>query len=257
MLSPEGNGIDCYRTWEALYLGAIPIVMVSPSTTAFAGLPMLFTDDYSELSESYLQRRWQEMSQSSFEVDGMLKSYYLHRFLESVSMLDEPRFVCWTVDGSPSEKFLRALARSSRSPSGVVAETPTPPFTGRRDLMTGDDWGASGGLRLMQAEGGLRVVAEGGAGSGVAEIPLQTIAGAPFRLTGSVRPEASGAPALTVDVEERPEVIAVAEVGNGSETALKLDFVARSDRTVLSIRAPESESRTSWLLSDLSLHANL
>ena len=26
VLSPPGNGIDCHRTWEALFLGAIPIV---------------------------------------------------------------------------------------------------------------------------------------------------------------------------------------------------------------------------------------
>jgi hypothetical protein len=25
--SPAGNGLDCHRTWEALYLGAIPVVL--------------------------------------------------------------------------------------------------------------------------------------------------------------------------------------------------------------------------------------
>jgi hypothetical protein len=27
VISPPGNGIDCHRTWEALIMGAIPIVM--------------------------------------------------------------------------------------------------------------------------------------------------------------------------------------------------------------------------------------
>ena len=27
IISPPGNGIDCHRTWEAIYLGAIPIVL--------------------------------------------------------------------------------------------------------------------------------------------------------------------------------------------------------------------------------------
>ena len=27
VLSPPGNGIDCHRTWEAMYLGAIPVVL--------------------------------------------------------------------------------------------------------------------------------------------------------------------------------------------------------------------------------------
>jgi hypothetical protein len=26
VLSPSGNGIDCHRTWEALFLGSIPVV---------------------------------------------------------------------------------------------------------------------------------------------------------------------------------------------------------------------------------------
>ena len=29
VLSPPGLGMDCYRTWEALYLGSIPIVLNS------------------------------------------------------------------------------------------------------------------------------------------------------------------------------------------------------------------------------------
>jgi hypothetical protein len=68
VLSPEGNGVDCYRTWEALYLGAIPIVMTSAVTSAFGCLPILFTEDYSELSEEYLEHRWEEMSRRSYEI---------------------------------------------------------------------------------------------------------------------------------------------------------------------------------------------
>ena len=27
MISPPGNGIDCHRTWEAIYLGSVPVVL--------------------------------------------------------------------------------------------------------------------------------------------------------------------------------------------------------------------------------------
>ena len=27
VISPPGNGIDCHRTWEAIYLGAVPVVL--------------------------------------------------------------------------------------------------------------------------------------------------------------------------------------------------------------------------------------
>jgi hypothetical protein len=255
VLSPEGNGVDCYRTWEALYLGAIPIVMTSATTSAFSQLPMLFTTDYSELSEDYLEQRWQEMSTRRFEIERMLRSYYLHRFLESVSALDDPRFVCWQVDGSPSEKFVSALRRSSHSASGIVSETPVPPFS-PGDLMDVDIWGKPDSLRLDRCEGGMRATIDGD-GRPIVELPLQTIDGGPFRLTGRVRAESEGVPGLTVRVAARPGVIATTEVGGTGEIDLALDFVARSERTVLSIEAPRIDSGASWLLSDLMLQANL
>ncbi|MGC1851316.1 MAG: hypothetical protein WA687_02620 [Solirubrobacterales bacterium] len=249
VLSPEGNGIDCYRTWETLYLGAIPIVMVSSTMSAFDGLPILFTEDYSELSEAYLERRWEEMSKASFQIEPMLSSFYLRRFLAAVGSLDRPHFLCWKFD---STKFHDVLSRSPRSAARVVAEPPGPPFAICRDLMTPDGWNAPGGLRLERVAEGLRIVADGD-GPAVVEIPLRTIAGGPFQLTGSVRSKTDGAPALTVDVEQRPEVIASLEVGDG----LMLDFLARSDRTVLSIKAAGAKSGSSWLVSDLRLRANL
>ena len=48
--SPAGNGIDCHRTWEALYLGAVPVVL----RTEYFGesnWPVLVVDSWSELLE--------------------------------------------------------------------------------------------------------------------------------------------------------------------------------------------------------------
>lgn len=256
VLSPEGNGVDCYRTWEALYLGAIPIVMASAATSAFADLPILLTDDYSELSEEYLTQRWHEMSSRSFEIERMLKSWYANRFLEAVASLESPRFVCWQVGGSPSDKFAKLLQRSSRSASGVLIETPLPPFSDRGDLMAAEAWNTAAGMRVEQVGDGLRLVALGD-GRAAAEIPLHTIAGAPFRLTGRVGAEAAVADPLAVELEARPPVIASAEIG-ASETdehALELQFTARSERTVLTIRAPTG-AKGGWLVRELALHAD-
>jgi hypothetical protein len=64
-LSPPGNGFDCHRTWEALYLGVIPIVKRSPFFDAFPGLPALFVDDWREAagwSEDTLRSAYDELS---------------------------------------------------------------------------------------------------------------------------------------------------------------------------------------------------
>lgn len=248
VLSPEGNGIDCYRTWEALYLGAIPIVMSSSAMSAFADLPILFTEDYSELSEEYLEDRWEEMSKQSFEVERMLSSFYLRSFLDCVGRLDAPHFICWKLD---SPKFHQVLRRSSRSAARVVAETPLPPFVECADLMSPDGWNVPGDLHLERVAEGMRIAAVGDRRA-VVEIPLQTIDGAPFRLSGTIRPEQGHAAPLAVVLEQRPEVIARAGAGS-----LELDFVARSGRTVLSLQAGDASPGTSWLASDLRLSARL
>lgn len=65
--SPPGNGIDCIRTWEAMYLGVIPIVEESILTNYYKeiGLPLLVIKDWGELdkiSELSLQHIYHEIS---------------------------------------------------------------------------------------------------------------------------------------------------------------------------------------------------
>jgi hypothetical protein len=51
--SPPGNGLDCHRTWEAMYLRSVPIVLRSAAMEAFEalGMPMLVVDSYEELAD--------------------------------------------------------------------------------------------------------------------------------------------------------------------------------------------------------------
>lgn len=50
--SPMGNGLDCHRTWEAMYLGAVPLVNDNAMNRAFAGLglPMIYVKDWNEFA---------------------------------------------------------------------------------------------------------------------------------------------------------------------------------------------------------------
>jgi hypothetical protein len=47
-VSPSGYGIDSHRTWEALYLGAVPIVTRSPLTDGHPDLPLIVLDDWAD-----------------------------------------------------------------------------------------------------------------------------------------------------------------------------------------------------------------
>jgi hypothetical protein len=50
--SPPGNGLDCHRTWEAMYTRSVPIVMRSPAMEAFEklGMPLKIVDSYREVA---------------------------------------------------------------------------------------------------------------------------------------------------------------------------------------------------------------
>jgi hypothetical protein len=49
--SPDGNGLDCHRTWEAMYVGCVPIVEDNAMTRYFKslGLPMVIIQNWDEL----------------------------------------------------------------------------------------------------------------------------------------------------------------------------------------------------------------
>jgi hypothetical protein len=50
VVSPHGNALDCYRTWEALLMGCIPIVKRSPIDYLYDGLPVAIVDDWGEIT---------------------------------------------------------------------------------------------------------------------------------------------------------------------------------------------------------------
>jgi hypothetical protein len=49
VLSPPGNGADCHRTWEALYMGAVPIVLKKFWPFQEINLPVLVVEDWEDV----------------------------------------------------------------------------------------------------------------------------------------------------------------------------------------------------------------
>lgn len=76
VLSPRGNGLDTHRTWEALYLGAIPIVKRSTMDAALEGLPVLFIDEWSEVTEDFLHEKLEEMRDQTYRFEKLFMPYW-------------------------------------------------------------------------------------------------------------------------------------------------------------------------------------
>jgi hypothetical protein len=77
-LSPPGNGIDAHRTWEALYLGAVPIVTTSFAAT-FPELPMLGVDHWSDIEPGMLNAAWTRLAPSWAQLDQLRLSWWRER----------------------------------------------------------------------------------------------------------------------------------------------------------------------------------
>lgn len=76
MVSPHGVGLDCYRTWEALYLGMIPIVKTSNLDSMYEDLPVLIVKDWTEVTPELLERTWQAFQHKEFDFRRLYMGYW-------------------------------------------------------------------------------------------------------------------------------------------------------------------------------------
>jgi len=75
-LSPPGNGVDAYRTWEVLTLGRVPVVQTILQPDLFAELPVLSIDSWTQLTESFLLSTWADMQAKQFNINRLLFTYW-------------------------------------------------------------------------------------------------------------------------------------------------------------------------------------
>lgn len=73
IISPEGNGIDCHRHYESLIAGCIPIVEDNPIIrNKYGNCPILYTRDYSEITEEYLNKKYEEMKTQIYDFSRLI-----------------------------------------------------------------------------------------------------------------------------------------------------------------------------------------
>lgn len=81
MASPEGAGIDCHRTWEAIYLGVIPIIIRSDFSEQLEkqGFPILIIDKWSDiqnLSEEFLNKFYEDKKNYFGKENQFIKHWF-------------------------------------------------------------------------------------------------------------------------------------------------------------------------------------
>ena len=76
VISPEGVGMDCHRTWEALLLGCIPVVKKSNNDEIFDDLPVWIVEDWTEFNAENILNKINYFSKFKLKNNKLFLSYW-------------------------------------------------------------------------------------------------------------------------------------------------------------------------------------
>ena len=85
ILSPSGAGPDCHRTWEALYMGCIPIVISSSIDELYEDLPILVINDWNEINKEFLEKKYIEIINKNKNGEYNINKLYLKYWLDKIN----------------------------------------------------------------------------------------------------------------------------------------------------------------------------
>jgi hypothetical protein len=78
VVCPHGNGLDCYRQWEALVLGCIPVVKTSSIDILYDNLPVLIVKDWSDITMELLNSTIDKFKERKFNYDKLKLKYLMN-----------------------------------------------------------------------------------------------------------------------------------------------------------------------------------
>jgi hypothetical protein len=81
VLCPNGNGVDTHRLWETLYLKSIPIVKHSINVDFYFDLPILFVNDWTEITEDFLNNEYERITNTTWNLEKLYFDYWKNKIL--------------------------------------------------------------------------------------------------------------------------------------------------------------------------------
>lgn len=87
VISPRGINIDCYRTWEALIAGSIPVVTSEGIDELYEDLPVIIVDSFLDVDKEYLDQRYNELKLKKFNLNKLRSTYWKDAILKEKKRL--------------------------------------------------------------------------------------------------------------------------------------------------------------------------
>jgi len=95
VVSPPGAGVDCHRTWEALAVGCIPVVLSSNLNELYADLPILVVDSWNQINAEYLAEQYaiieQRRREGTYHYEKLTLEYWTARIQDVSKYPQTPR----------------------------------------------------------------------------------------------------------------------------------------------------------------------
>lgn len=117
ILSPQGAGLDCHRTWEAILCGVIPIVKSSTIDEVFEKLPVLIVEDWDEITDIFLENSYinimKKMENNEYELNRVSLDYWINKISKTldknINKLNKQEVINFITYGN--EKYEKAKER--------------------------------------------------------------------------------------------------------------------------------------------------
>ena len=87
VICPQGNGIDTHRTWECLYMNTIPIEKRNINNQFYTDLPILFVDDWEEITERFLHDSFMRMTSMEWNLKKLTFEYWQNEIINNHTSL--------------------------------------------------------------------------------------------------------------------------------------------------------------------------
>lgn len=83
VISPRGGKIDCYRTWETLYAGSIPVVESWGIDSIYEDLPVIIVDDLTTVTQELLDTAFEQMKHKTFNLEKLHADYWFNQLRQA------------------------------------------------------------------------------------------------------------------------------------------------------------------------------
>ncbi|TSA31400.1 MAG: hypothetical protein D4R65_11255 [Verrucomicrobiaceae bacterium] len=105
VLCPPGNGVDTHRMWEALLAGTVPVVLRSQAMEPFVHLPILFVEDFRELTRGALVEAFSRIQVPRGAPEEMSTAFWGEAIRRAGKPLEGDEQLGWREWGVESVKY--------------------------------------------------------------------------------------------------------------------------------------------------------